>query len=387
MGGSESMGQFVRRFFKFNATKCLVVGITTAVVQFYAALWFGVASETDFAIFHGTTSRFLDGLQMYSAASVDFTPPLFHALLLPLSRLDVRIAFTIWTAANVAVACFVLRQIIRAVPGAHTHRLVIAACVANAAGIQMTIRLGQVSWMVALLVTSAWLAARSSRWLSSGAWMGVGIAFKPFLLVGIPVFLVRRQWKALASCVFTVVACSLTSVLLFGWVAFSDWINNLCAVPDPVYATHFLNSSFVALVSRAHAPYFVGSALSGLTIVAVLWRARTADEDETWLLLLTAAILASPVGWVYYQPMLLGPAIALALSGRLTHVRWIAVGCFVPALSKTMFQHGNAIVALTLGSVYFWGLLFLYIQTLLRPRVAERLSLAQSAFDAEPMAA
>ncbi len=98
---------------------------------------------------------------------------------------------------------------------------------------------------------------------------------------------------------------------------------------------------------------------------AMLWRVRSSDEDTAWLLLLLAAILASPVGWVYYQPLLVGPGVALALSGRFPQFRWIAVTCVVPGLRTTLFQ-GSPLVALTLGSVYFWGLLAAFVG-LLRP--------------------
>jgi hypothetical protein len=309
---------------------------------------------------------------MYSPESFDFTPPVFHVLLLPLAHVDPRLGYVIWTAFNVAIACIVFQMVLRAVPGAWTRRNLIAAWVVNAAGVQMTLRLGQVSWIVALLVTCAWIAARSSRPVAAGAWAGVAIALKPFLLLAVPVFVVRRQWKSVVSCVLTAgVSCAL-SALLFGQAAFADWLGNLRVVPDPVFATHFLNASWVAFVSRANGPYVVAMILSAATIMVMLWRVRTSDEDESWLLLLLAAILASPVGWVYYQPIFIGPAVALALGGRLKHLRWLALTCVVPALGKSLFQHGPMIVALTIGSVYFWGLLTVFIEGARQPECAVR---------------
>jgi len=161
-------------------------------------------------------------------------------------------------------------------------------------------------------------------------------------------------------------------VVLFGREAFADWLGNLRVVPDPVFATHFLNASWVAFVSRTNGPYLAGLVLSAATIVVMLWRVRTTDEDESWLLLLLASILASPVGWVYYQPILIGPAVALALGGRLKHLRWVALTCIVPALGKHLFQGGPMIVALTVGSVYFWGLLTVFLEGATQPECAVR---------------
>ena len=171
-------------------------------------------------------------------------------------------------------------------------------------------------------------------------------------------------------CLATIAACCGLSLVVFGRVPFLDWTANLRAIPEPGYATHFLNASWVGVVSRAHAPYLAGTLLSGATIAVMLWRVRSRDEDEAWLLLSIAAILACPIGWIYYQPMLLGPVVALALGGRLTHLRWVALTCLVPPLSRNMFQHGSVLIALTLGSVYFWGFLAVFVNLVLRPSVA-----------------
>jgi hypothetical protein len=370
--------------FQFTAIEGFLVGVTTAAVQFGTAFVYGITpTQMDFAIFQRTTQRFLDGQRMYSADSFDFTPPIFHVLLLPFARIEPRMAFVLWTAANIVVAWIVLKMVLQAIPDAWPRRWVIAAWVVNAVGVQMTVRLGQVSWLVALMVTCAWLAARSSRWVAAGLWAGMAIAFKPFLLVAIPVFVVRRQWKALAVCVPTIVACCGLSLVLFGRPAFSDWIGNLREIPDPVYAMHFLNASWLALMARARLPYVVGSVLSVATIMVMLWRVRSKDEDETWLLLLISALLASPLGWVYYQPMLLGPVVALAMSGRLTRLRWLAAACVFPSLSARFLQDGSAAVAVTLGSIYFWGFLTAFVLIVVlrdRPYSAEYLALPVTTF-------
>jgi hypothetical protein len=355
-----------RGFFEFTAVEGFLVGVTSAIVQFGSAFVYGITpTQNDFPIFQQTTRRFLDGQRMYSAASVDFTPPLFHVFLLPLANLVPWVAFVIWTAVNMSAAWFVFRKVLRALPDARAHRWTIAAWVVNAAGVQMTLRLGQVSWLVALLVTSAWLSARSSRWVAAGAWTGAAVALKPFLLLAIPVFAVRRQWKALAMSIATVLGCCALSALLFGWPAFTDWIANLRQTPEPMYAMHFLNASWLALMARARLPYMLGSVLSIITIALMLWRVHSTNEDETWLLVSITALLVCPIGWVYYLPMLLGPAVAIGISGRYAGLRWVAPTCIVPCLSARFLQDGYAPLAITFGSIYFWGFLlaFVYIVT------------------------
>ena len=54
----------LRRFFRLNAEKALIIGVTTAILQVYGAFRFGIASESDFGIFQGSTARFLDGARI-----------------------------------------------------------------------------------------------------------------------------------------------------------------------------------------------------------------------------------------------------------------------------------------------------------------------------------
>lgn len=355
--------------FPFRPQEAVLAGIVTAVVQFATAFQYGIAKESDFAIFLRTAERFVDGRRMYSPSDVDFTPPHFHVVLLPLAHVDPGIAFVLWTTVNAVLAWMVLRLVLRGVPGAWERRWLIAGCVANAAGVQMTIRLGQVSWLVASLVTLAWLSARSSRPLASGLYAGLAIAFKPFLLVLVPVFIVRKQWRTLAGCVFTILMSLGLGVAVFGIEPLNDWVANLRLTPDPSYVTHFLNASWAGVVMRGHLPYAMVSMLAAATILVMLWHARSSDEDKAWLLAGIAALLASPVGWIYYQPVLLGPAVAVALSGRLTHVRWIVLASVIPGLSRTAFQQSGVVVALTLGSIYFWSFFAVFTQ-LVRPAAA-----------------
>ena len=357
-----------QRFSTFTARHGVVVGVVLVAVQFGAAYAYGIKAETDFSIFQRTTERFVRGLPMYSPDFVDFTPPLFHAFLLPLVHVPPPLAFALWTVIGVAVATLVFLSVIRTVPGAWQRRWIIGAWIVNLAGVQMTVRLGQVSWLVAFLLTRAWISARDGRWTSTGVWGGLAIALKPFLLVILPVMAIRQQWKAMAVSVLTTAMCSLLGILCFGRPAFADWLHNLQLVPDPVYATHFLNASWAGFIARAAAPYWIGNAASAATIALVLLRVKTWDEDRTWFIVGVSALLASPVGWIYYYPMLLGPAVALAVDGRISHLGWLGFTSFFPPLSGSLFQGEAKIIAMTFGSVYFWGLLVAFVSTVVPGR-------------------
>jgi hypothetical protein len=102
-----------------------------------------------------------------------------------------------------------------------------------------------------------------------------------------------------------------------------------------------------------------------VAVAAVSLRAaRTADVDRRWALLLLACLLCSPLGWIYYGWIATGPLWVLWTSGRLwTPALWVAApGLFVPAWLTLPTSHGLA--ALTLGSVYTWTYLGLWVAVL-----------------------
>ncbi len=349
--------------FAFTPKEAVIVGLAAAVVQVGKAIARVSPADVDFAIFHLTTQRFLNGVRMYSGEHVDFTPPLFHALIWPLATLDARSAFIVWTLANLALAWLVMRIILHEVPDVWArHRYwMLAACVVNAAGVQATLRLGQVSWLVAIMIACAWRAARSSRWAAVGCWTGLAIAFKPFLLLALPVFLVRRRWTAVAVCLPAIALSCFIGIAVFGWTSFTDWIGNLRTVPGPKYLTYFLNASWPGVAARAHLPPIFAIVGSGVLVAVLLWRVRFANEDDSWLLLLIASLLVSPLGWIYYQPMLIGPALAVVISGRIPHPWWFTAAWMFPPIGRTFLQQESVAVAVSLGSIYFWGLFAAFV--------------------------
>jgi hypothetical protein len=94
-------------------------------------------------------------------------------------------------------------------------------------------------------------------------------------------------------------------------------------------------------------------------------------RDRSFLVVFLGAILASPLGWVYYLPLTFGAFVGWLRADRwaiLRHAatRWrIAViaglAClYVPQEVAASFKN-NPIATLTVASVYFWGVLLLWL--------------------------
>ena len=183
----------------------------------------------------------------------------------------------------------------------------------------------QISLLLAGPVTAAWIAARQGHHARAGAWLGLAAAIKPFLFIFVPYFIVKRNWPALRSLALVAAATAATGVLVFGFDAYREWFSQL---PRINWATHYFNASIAGVAERLFGRSYY--AIVGrqiwiermliLTATAVvagvtfrrLARRRAADgvepTDVDWAVLLMASLLLSPLGWVYYLWILLGPA-------------------------------------------------------------------------------
>ena len=91
------------------------------------------------------------------------------------------------------------------------------------------------------------------------------------------------------------------------------------------------------------------------------------DPSVAVLVLLSGAMLASPLGWVYYVPLALGPVVGVIHSGawRRIEPKWLVVlgvllfGLYMPPEQAAAGQPSR-VATLLLASSYFWGTLGLW---------------------------
>ena len=174
----------------------------------------------------GSHGQALYASQSWQEPLVNYNPPHFHVLVLPLAVLPLPAAFIVWTAGSGLLAWLTARMAIQesAVEWTRRDRAILAAGVLTAAGVGATLRVGQVSWYLAFIVTLAWRAARHGRWPAAGAWLGVAIGLKPFLLLFVPVLMIRRRWLAAGVAVAVAVGSALGGAAVFGWPALQSWL-------------------------------------------------------------------------------------------------------------------------------------------------------------------
>jgi hypothetical protein len=247
-------------------------------------------------------------------------------------------------------------------------------------------------WSFVLLVpfTLAWLAMRQARWGRAGAWMGVCVALKLFFLLFIPWLLLKRQWRAVGMLGLAVLAWTAAGIAVYGVDTYRLWIQSLSNVG---WWWLPMNASWQGVVARVfqggatmqplvHAPGIVpalsvtGSAVICAASAWAAYRAQTSagGTDAAVLILLAGAILASPLGWVYYLPLIVPPLAGVLRTGWWHEMppawRVVAVvstlALYVPPEQAAAGQP-SAAATLTFACSYFYGLAPSWMGLIARP--------------------
>ena len=108
--------------------------------------------------------------------------------------------------------------------------------------------------------------------------------------------------------------------------------------------------------------------------VATLWRVRSlSGVDRQFLLVTSAALLLSPLGWTYYLWFLTPPVVAVvstrATIGRREVLLGLGLAGFLvpPFLPPVALQWSYGLGTATFGSIYFWSLAAVWIVAVWAP--------------------
>jgi hypothetical protein len=363
----------------------------------------------DFGKFYYSARLFLSGADMYQptpatwipvSSSVtglflNLNPPHLHLLILPLALLSPKWALAVWWVLNAVcltlVCNLVRRELHVEIPGSFHGRLRAAAAFLGCSATGAVIVTGQLSFIIMLPMTLAWLAARHGRWRAAGVYLGVLMSVKAFLVIFIPYLLIRRKVDAVFTAAAAFVACFASGLIVFGLASHRAWLRTLSSVD---WAWPPMNASFAGLLDRmlsstplftplALAPpmrravWMVGAATIATVTCYVVWRDTSpAALDRAFAVLLLAALLISPLGWIYYLWLALGPVAAFLTSPRYATttsgaaprlLRSGVVLFFFPWALTVVFQP-NAVAAVIFGSIYFWALLMMWLALVLDSR-------------------
>jgi hypothetical protein len=374
-------GRAARRELLVPIVPLLVVGTAVCGLMVWVALSSGLYS--DFAVFYDSARALREGRDLYFSALTkagwrNMNPPHFIMLMAPLASLPMREALIVWwiITAMAMAGCVVLWQ--RALPQGWAVAL-LALLLASAAG-YLNVRAGNQTWVTAFAVTWAWMAWRSKQYRRAACVLGLMASIKPFLLIMLPYFCWRRRPRAVVAFLGGIAAACAVGLVVCGPAAYVSWFRSLS---EQTWQGQALSMSILGGITRAldtphdHAPVsvlpqvIVPSWLVASAVIATVlwWKLRThEDADRDFAAILTAMLLVTPAGWVYYVPIAAGPLAAALASSRTTSWFWSA-GTLLLLMPYPFAASAPsaAWATLTLSSVYMWGGLLLLVGTLRAP--------------------
>ena len=366
--------------------------------------------RSDFGKLHASVRAYLAGRDMYDLGPatlspvrgmggdilhyiqfLNLNPPHFHLILLPLAPLPGRWALLVWGIVSLGCLGLSLRLMVREAGVVLTPwrwRLA-ALALLSFAGLGAVAVTGQVSFVLLLPMTLAWISMRKRSWAEAGVYLGLVMSVKPFLGIFLPYLVLRRRFDALGAALGTAAAAFLLGLGVFGWDAHRAWIAGLSAVSWEWVA---MNASLLGFLKRVLAPsaYFaplldapgliwpawllLSAAIAVVSFTIAATDSSDCAVDRSFGVLLLAALLISPLGWTYYWWLALGPMVALVAAwdplaqgtSLSSTARWrrglllVAVPGLVWPLPATVAFQPNPWATVLTGSAYFWATLALW---------------------------
>lgn len=337
------------------------------------------ATTADFTLFYRSAQA--SPPQMYAPPPGpprgNMNPPLFQLLLKPLTAFPLPTAATIFRVLNVISLCACLWWLART--SEEPWDVGDIGAVLAWAPMASVISLNQLTWILWPPLLWAWWCWRQDRWVAGAIGYGLALGLKPFLGVFLLWLVVTRRWRAAAVSIGSAALSFAIGLAVYGIDVSLAWAQ---ALADVTWAHALMNASLEGLLARTMSksvfasspplvdlPALVGPlALAGgaLIVGVTLLHTRRQHVDQSWLPLMSSALLASPLGWLYYIWWVLpgNRPSRLLLESPLLWVPMVITVAIAPSRLRT----------LTLGSIYFWGLFTLWIRWVLR---SYRTSLSQ----------
>jgi hypothetical protein len=296
--------------------------LAIAVLACTSGATLAVAGDTlgyDFRAYHAAASRVLAGQPVYDLSytmsgpfGLFYYPPTFLALALPFALLPVGAATWVWIAAM--LAAFVAG--IRVMPVAARTRWLVVMLAGLSWPFVYGLKLGQVGPLLFLAFAVGWRALDRPRVLGVAGAIGAAIKIQPGLVLAWAV--ATRRWGAVLAGAATLLALAAAVTALTGFGAWVDFVTIIGRVNDPITTPHNFTPGAVAyqLGLARDAAAAVQWVSTALVVVAIVWAAFRRPAVASYLALVVASQLLSPVLWDHYAVLLLIPVAWLLDRGH-----------------------------------------------------------------------
>lgn len=325
--GRDERGDALMDRGRLAAAALPVVAVVTLVVVAGAAAVASAQAGTlgfDFLSYDLAVRRFFAGGILYDQ-SFDYTgafglfyyPPPFVLLAAPLSFLDPSVAAWIFTALLVVAYA----AGVAILPVNRTIRWVVLLLGGLSWPLVYAIKLGQVGPILLLTFAIGWRWMDRPWRLGAATAIGTAIKIQPALLFGWALLTGRRRAVALGLAVLGFLA--LLATIVAGPSSWVDQATLLARVSKPIDTPHNFTPGRVAFEAGLGQTVAWGIQVANWAAVAVVvvWATFRCTPVASYLAVVVASQLISPILWDHYALMLLLPVAWLISRGQ----RWTAL--------------------------------------------------------------
>lgn len=262
----------------------------------------------------------------------NLNPPFFTLISFPLAYLSYAHALLIWTLLSVlagALGILLLQQKLDAQAFSLACALLVLIGLFSYYPSFVNLQFGQLSLLLLPFLVCGWRAARQKKTISAAIFLALASSIKPFIGLFLFYFVIRKEWCGLYAFLLMLLGCALLAMLFFGfdsyvayyhtcqqikWAA-SNWNVSIYGFLLRLIGGHESNIALLPVPGLINVLYPL---LAGIFFVAILQFLRPTFDISTkqkvdldFSVIITAMLLLSPLGWLYYFPLLSIPILIL----------------------------------------------------------------------------
>lgn len=307
----------------------------------------------------------------------NLNPPFFAVLAWPLAYLDYATAWAVWSVASVACGLLGAACLVQTYARQKTGRAwrIPLVCLALFAYFPTYVSLtyGQTTLFVLLLLVLGGRSLRQGDDVHAGVWLGLAVSLKPFVALALLAMLFAGYLRAFRVAFVTCALAAAMGLILVGWDDHQDYVK---IAGDVTWLAASWNASFAGYFSRIlggseNVPWLqasmvakllsIMSSVAVLTAIGVLLHrtknlGRGARVDALFALVVPAMLLLSPLGWLYYFPLLAISCVVIwRLSRELTFGRYLRYAILAVAAITAIPRVLEPARAMNSEFYWFWG--------------------------------
>lgn len=261
----------------------------------------------------------------------NLNPPFFTLISFPLAYLSYPHALLVWTLLSIlagALGILLLQQKLDPHNFSSSCALLLLITLFSYFPSFVNLQFGQVGLLLIPLLVCGWRAARTGKAINAAIFLGLATSLKPFIGLFLFYFLMRKEWRGLCAFFATLLSCALIAMLFLGMDSYVAYYH---ACQQINWAASNWNVSFygfllrlwggvesnVALLPVPGLITYLYPCIAGLFFLAMIQFLRPADIqtekklDLDFSVIIVGMLLLSPLGWIYYFPLLSIPILIL----------------------------------------------------------------------------